>query len=151
MNRRHFFGMTAAALVGVGLPLSLLPERSIFLPPRQGWYPSDFVMGEVIQFGLSVNQFVVRHDAHFEGAQGSRQPYTLAYLPDLAVYSCSKLPLLTDANIFMPDVWRFDERILRELRQNARDKFARGAFLAGWDASKKLLPLPHGVDHARYV
>lgn len=151
MNRRHFFGMTAAALVGAGLPLTLLPERSIFLPPKCGRYPSDFVMREVIQFSLSADKFIIRYDAPFEGPQGPRQPFTLVDLPDSAVYTRGKLPLLNDANVFVPEVWRFDERILRELRQNARDKFARSAFLSGWGASKVLLELPHGVESASYV
>lgn len=41
MNRRQFFGMTAAAVAAAGLPLCLLPERKIFLPPRQKWVPVD--------------------------------------------------------------------------------------------------------------
>ena len=68
MNRRHFFGMTAAALIGAGLPLSLLPERSIFLPPRGGWYPSDLRMREVIQYSVLDDKLFVRHDALFANA-----------------------------------------------------------------------------------
>lgn len=42
MNRRQFFGMTAAAVAAAGLPALVLPERTIFLPPRTGWLSKRF-------------------------------------------------------------------------------------------------------------
>ena len=151
MNRRHFFGMTAAALIGAGLPLSLLPERSIFLPPREGWYPSDFVMREVIQYMINADAHAVRHDALFQGPQGPVQSFTLVYLPESAVRTRGRVPVLNHSCVTVPDVEMFDDRILRELRKNARNKFAQDAFHAGLDAPRVLLPLPEGAIHAEYV
>lgn len=42
MNRRQFFGMTAAALAGYGLSELLLPRRTLFLPPAEGWVTNDY-------------------------------------------------------------------------------------------------------------
>ena len=151
MNRRKFFGMTAAALVGAGLPLSLLPERSIFLPPREDWYPSNFVMREVIQYVINADAYGVRHDALFEGPQGPVQSFTMVYLPESAVRTRGRVPVLNHSCVTIPDVEMFDDAILRELRKNARSKFAQTAFHTGLDAPKILLPLPRGAEHARYV
>lgn len=155
MNRRHFFGMTAAALIGAGLPLSLLPERSIFLPPREGWYPSDFVMREVIQYNIGADCFAVRHDVPFERDGIPIQPWTLAYLSPSAVKTERIIPL-NAPDMKVPDMHTFDDEVLRMLRRNAREKFAQMAFNAGFDAPRKLLPLPdcnlpYGVENARYV
>jgi hypothetical protein len=37
VNRRQFFGMTAAAVAAAGLPAFVLPRKTIFLPPKGGW------------------------------------------------------------------------------------------------------------------
>lgn len=65
MNRRRFFGMSIAALTAIGLPAWLLPERSIFLPPACGWYPSDLRMRETIQYSAIDDKLFIRHDALF--------------------------------------------------------------------------------------
>jgi hypothetical protein len=65
MNRRRFFGMSIAALTAIGLPAWLLPERSIFLPPVCGWYPSDLRMRETIQYSAIDDKLFIRHDALF--------------------------------------------------------------------------------------
>jgi hypothetical protein len=69
MNRRKFFGMTAAALTAAGLPLSLLPEKTIFLPPRQGW-PPNFTLREVEQWTINDDTLWVRYDAAWQSLLG---------------------------------------------------------------------------------
>lgn len=62
MNRRKFFGLTAATVTALGLPEIVLPERKIFLPPTQGWYPS-LRMREVCAYMIKVDEYVIIHDA----------------------------------------------------------------------------------------
>lgn len=62
MNRRQFFGMTAAALASAGLPLTLLPEKSIFLPPINGWPQTPFVMREVRQYLINNDTMPMRYE-----------------------------------------------------------------------------------------
>lgn len=60
MNRRQFFGMSAAAVVAAGLPLSVLPERTIFLPPRGGiWLPR---MRQIEQYLINDDSLRMRWD-----------------------------------------------------------------------------------------
>lgn len=66
MNRRQFFGMSAAAVALAGLPALVLPERSIFLPPRFGWQPyklGDGYMREVEQYVINTDSLAYRYDA----------------------------------------------------------------------------------------
>jgi hypothetical protein len=61
MNRRQFFGMTAAAVIAAGLPLSVLPERTIFLPPRGGlWLPPR--MRQIEQYLINDDSLRMRWD-----------------------------------------------------------------------------------------
>jgi hypothetical protein len=154
VNRRHFFGMTAAALIGAGLPLSLLPERSVFLPPREGWYPSDFVMREVIQYDINGDALAIRHDAMFDkegetviASIFDRLPTCAALLqrgPTMIFRKSEPVKLLNDRSIM------FDDRVLRPFRIRARDEISRMAFRDGLTDQNKLLPIPN-VEHGRYV
>lgn len=61
MNRRQFFGMTAAAVIAAGLPLSVLPERTIFLPPCGGlWLPPR--MRQIEQYLINDDSLQMRWD-----------------------------------------------------------------------------------------
>lgn len=65
MNRRQFFGMTVAAVVAAGLPLSVLPEKTIFLPPRGGlWTPLR--IREVEQYIINNDSLAMRWDVAWE-------------------------------------------------------------------------------------
>ena len=65
MNRRKFFGMTVAALTAAGLPLTLLPEKKIFLPPRGGlWTPLQ--IREVEQYLINNDSLCMRWDVAWE-------------------------------------------------------------------------------------
>ena len=145
MNRRKFFGMTAAALVGAGLPLSLLPERSVFLPPREDWYPSDFVMREVIQFDLSRNKFMIRHDVMFDDHGKPLQNFIARYIEDSAVINNPDGMTVGDTP------FTFNDKALQCLRRNSRNEFALSAFANAYETPKILLRLPYGVSHAEYV
>ena len=61
MNRRKFFGLSAATVAALGLPEIVLPERKIFLPPRSGWY-SDLRMREIEQYVIHEDALIVRYD-----------------------------------------------------------------------------------------
>jgi hypothetical protein len=62
VNRRKFFGMSAAALIGAGLPLALLPEKTIFLPPKSGWPQTSLVMREIRQYLINDDSMPMRYD-----------------------------------------------------------------------------------------
>jgi hypothetical protein len=66
LNRRKFFGMTALAVAAAGLPALVLPEKTIFLPPRYGWKPAqlgDGYMRELSQYVINVDEMHYRYDA----------------------------------------------------------------------------------------
>ena len=66
MNRRQFFGMTAAAVAAAGLPALVLPERTLFLPPKFGWKPSQLGAGymrAVEQYVINFDEMHYRYDA----------------------------------------------------------------------------------------
>jgi hypothetical protein len=67
MNRRKFFGMTLAGLAAAGLPAILMPEKTLFLPPKYGWKPhliGDFQMREVCQYLINLDELLSwRYDA----------------------------------------------------------------------------------------
>jgi hypothetical protein len=66
MNRRKFFGMTIGAIAAAGLSPLLLPEKTIFLPPRYGWKPSALghgYMREVKQYSINQDELLYRYDA----------------------------------------------------------------------------------------
>ena len=62
MNRRQFFGMTATALAAAGLPLALLPEKTIFLPPANGWPQTPLRMREIRQYVINNDTMPMRYD-----------------------------------------------------------------------------------------
>lgn len=66
MNRRQFFGMSASGILLAGLPAMVLPERTIFLPPRFGWTPSKLLPGDMREiefYEVSHDVMLVRYDA----------------------------------------------------------------------------------------
>jgi|SRR6185437_4577934 len=54
--------MTATALAAAGLPLALLPEKTIFLPPSQGWPQTHLRMREVRQYCINNDTMPMRYD-----------------------------------------------------------------------------------------
>lgn len=76
MNRRHFFGMTLAAVTAAGLPTLVLPERSIFLPPRTGWFPEKLRMREVQQYLINTDTFATRWDVLVTAGDGDHYQVT---------------------------------------------------------------------------
>lgn len=90
MNRRQFFGMTAASLIAAGLPLTLLPEKTIFLPPRWGWRPYQLGAGymrEVEQYLINIDEMRYRYDAigrDFWGTEHQFHVETRTPEPELA-------------------------------------------------------------------
>ena len=70
VNRRQFFGMNAAALAAAGLPLALLPEKTIFLPPRSGWWAPKLALREVEQWTINDDTLWIRYDAAWRSLSG---------------------------------------------------------------------------------
>lgn len=85
MNRRQFFGMTAAAVAAAGLSPLLLPEKIIFLPPRWGWKPSQLGSGymrQVSQYMINRDEFCWRYDALARDIWGKEHQHFVYF------YSC---------------------------------------------------------------
>lgn len=76
MNRRHFFGMTLAAVAAAGLSPLVLPERTIFLPPRTGWFPEKLRMREVQQYLINTDTLATRWDVLITAGDGDHYQVT---------------------------------------------------------------------------
>lgn len=76
MNRRQFFGMTAAAVAAAGLPALVLPERTIFLPPRTGWFPEKLRMREIQQYLINNDSLATRWDVLVTAGDGDHYQIT---------------------------------------------------------------------------
>ena len=82
MNRRQFFGMTAAAVVAAGLPLSVLPNRTIFLPPRGGlWLPR---MRQIEQYLINNDSLAMRWDMAWITLRGTKEQAYLLEEPGIS-------------------------------------------------------------------
>jgi hypothetical protein len=133
MNRRRFFGMSVAALTAAGLPLSLLPEREIFLPPRSGW-PPNFTLREVEQWTINDDTLWVRYDAAWQSLRGS-----------LVHAHC-------DFPITGLDSMSLTENGMAELRSGFADQARIALMQYKPFAGRQIeLGLPLGVSRARYV
>jgi len=67
MNRRKFFGMTAAAIAAAGLPAWVLPEKTVFLAPKYGWKLWEVPLGDgyirmVRKYSINTADYFVRYD-----------------------------------------------------------------------------------------
>lgn len=69
MNRRDFFkalGVTAAV---AGAGIELLPAKTIFLPPRNGWWQPQLRMREVEQYLINNDEIAMRYDVKWGDQQ----------------------------------------------------------------------------------
>lgn len=72
MNRRRFFGMSVAAVLAAGLPLSVLPERKLFLAPAGGFW-TGLPMRESAQYVINQDACLGRFDVQWVTAAGERE------------------------------------------------------------------------------
>jgi hypothetical protein len=163
MNRRKFFGMTVAALTAAGLPLTLLAEKSIFLPPSCGWYPSDLRMREVIQYSVIDDKLFIQHDALFREHGGRlinlEQIQVVHHLPcdednERALWAQNSV---TSIRHFASDssdeatLVKFNPDELDRMRRMSRLRLEQFSNLDGLTTVRGVrLPLPRGA-FARYV
>ena len=123
LTRRQFFGMTAGALIAAGLPLALLPEKTIVLPPKSGWYP-DLRMREVEQYVVNTDSLVTRYDMAWMKGDERIQWYV-----DFSSDQWPRIDLNRDA-----------------VREIARSKFAEIVAKHNLQSAKTIqLPLPRGT------
>lgn len=139
MNRRKFFGLTAATVAALGLPEIVLPERQIFLPPRNGWY-GNLRMREVDQYVINLDAVMRRYDAvGYRRRTGEYvQFHVNSYVPTSEL-DCTGRPTTAD------------------LREIARSTIAKIFERDGLTPVAPLqvgspyqLKLPRGVDHGCY-
>ena len=133
-TRRQFFGMTAGALVAAGLPLTLLPQRTIILPPVSGWYP-DLRMREVEQYVISTDSMMTR--------------YAMAWM-----VGDEKVQWHVDFYSDYSDAWpRAGLHLHRDrTREIARSRFAEIVSQHGLQNAKAVrLPLPPAACRACYT
>ncbi len=130
MNRRQFFGMTAAAVAAAGLPALVLPERTTFLPPRLGWFQPPMRMREVQQYFINEDALAMRWD--------------MAWITALGEYEQHYYALST------PRPWT--EGIPEELRTLVRED-VRAELIAKIPRGARMveLELPRTVHWAAYV
>ena|SRR6185437_16836595 len=134
MNRRQFFGMSAAAVALAGLPAIVLPERKIFLPPRGGWFPA-YRMREVEQYLINNDSLAMRWDMAWilDGE----------YVQHYVLEEPSAAELLAAGG---------EQPFLAERREFARKMLIAEARKHGYDKGQPAeLKLPSTVMHAAYV
>lgn len=124
MNRRHFFGMSAAAVLAAGLPAWVLPEKTLVLPPRFGWQPSKLATGyvrEVALYVIDYDQIWYRYDVVGKDIYGAKHRFNVT----------ATAPSLESATTLL------------------EDRFAHEGI--AFIAPHQDLPLPKGIIEARYV
>lgn len=131
MNRRQFFGMTAAAVAAAGLSPLVLPERTIFLPPRSGWPHEPWYIREIRQYTINDDQIPTRFDALYEDIWGSERQYRVDF-PQVTALDALHDPSIFDRQrksaLAQMEAIRLEHRLLK---------------------SSKQLSLPNGVAYAR--
>lgn len=135
LNRRQFFGMSAAAVALAGLPSIVLPDRSIFLPPRRGWF-QQIRMREIQQYCINTDSFPLRWDVAWEYVpSGGGQFY----------FILDSLPY--------PGVKAVPADQLEYFRDMARDHFKKIYEREQlWNSKQITLQLPGpSVEHAIYI
>lgn len=126
LNRRQFF--KGLALAGAGAAL-WTPTKSIFLPPRGGWY-SAIRMREVEQYLINTDSLAMRYDMAWV-KNGEYVQYHV--------------------DIDLPGA-RLNSDYLDAQREVARSMFRDVIEHHGLqDAKRVVLPLPKGVWHKAYV
>lgn len=132
MNRRHFFGMTLAAVAAAGLPALVLPDRSIFLPPRLGWFRAPLHYREIRQYLINQDATPTRFDVLYEDTWGEKRQYFLDF-PEV-----TGLEQLQN-----PSIWDHQRDIAVETFERIRKD-------EGLRYSSEKLALPgHGAEFAR--
>ncbi len=129
MNRRKFFGMTLAGIVAAGLPELVLPERSIFLPPRLGWH-HGLRLRYVEQYDCCNDPVPLRFEVAVIDKHGERFQYG------------------ADAGPLRPGEKFSVERHAEPARAALARRLAADGLL---DAKQILLPLPRYAALAGYV
>jgi hypothetical protein len=120
--------MTAAALAAAGLPLALLPEKRIFLPPARGWFQSPLRMREVRQYLINNDTMPMRYDVAWDVHQWHVD------FPGIE-WSLEK----TDPKLFA--------ELLEDQRSIARQTFERIRREHGYNrADARVPPLPRGFS-----
>lgn len=83
--------MTVAAVVAANLPAWVLPEKTIFLPPKWGWHPSRLGAGymrELSYYDLRSDSIIWRYDTKGRDIWGAETQlsvdmrYVLGHEPD---------------------------------------------------------------------
>ncbi len=135
MNRRQFFGSLAGAvaLSAGGIALVETP-KTIFLPPRQGWFQTPLRMREISQYHIATHSMPYRYDAAWLDAAGERQQWHV-FFPEVTAVDVARNPRFVE--------WQ---------RDVAREQFERIRRKQGLNNSRQMdLEIPRGVPIARYV
>lgn len=137
MDRRGFFKILAAtAAAAIVLPEIWTPSKTIFLPPRQGWWQPPMIMREVQQYLINTNELAMRYDMAWAIEGGA------------AHYHVDCLPV---GNPGWPNEMTPAE-IIEVNRAGARSAFEDLERRHGFKRrDQRALPLPNGVNIARYV
>lgn len=136
MNRRQFFGMSAAAVALAGLPAIVLAERKFFLPPRGGWIERGLVMREIQQYLINDDSMPMRYDSAW-----MKDGHLAQFHVDFDSIPFSMSMHLAEYN-----------RILEQYRAEARERLTQIQRAHGLDGCHSLLlPLPRTALGARYV
>ena len=124
MNRRDFLlGLVAA-------PLLIEPARTIFLPPRGGWFPDEFRMREVKQWSPNIDDIVYRYDAVFKDLVTGAE---------------------TQVGVHMEQHGATQDQLAEIARESIGSYAKRHGLMICFRPKQLLMPLPANIPHARYV
>lgn len=106
MNRRKFFGMSVAAVTLAGLPEIVLPQKTIFLPPKHGWHPAQLSNGsmrESRQYLINTDSEMWRYDAIGRDIWGKEYQFHVDFRHDVPETQRIEMASLMIADQFQRD------------------------------------------------
>jgi hypothetical protein len=138
MDRRSFFKTLASGIAVAATGIELLPSsKTIFLPPRHGWWQPPLRMRELQQYLINTDSLPMRYDVRWDKPSGDMIQYHVHF---------EQYPKLTGPDCLPPS------DVLEHQRQTARDVFERIEREHGFKRIHQVeLPLPRGITLARYV
>jgi hypothetical protein len=132
ITRRGFFGLAAGTVAATVIAEQI--AKTIFLPPRCGWFHTPLRIREIRQYSINDDTYPMRYDAKWMLPNGGFAQWHVQFDPISAMKSMQ------------------DPGILDIQRQTAFETLERIRRKHGYSNLRQGdLSLPGGVEHARII